>query len=228
MKLLIIASLENEIELLKSRFKPWDRIEFDGCQVYTKDERLYLATTGVGLVSSAFSSGILLSHIRPDISIMIGSGGALPGSGLNVGDMAVATSEEIPELGVLREDGLNDFNWNAGFWPNRSYTFDPELCEALIDICSDISKTGSGNFITVLSVSGDDVIAKRRALTTGAIVENMEGYAFAHACHTMGIISAQIRGISNMAGERDRSFWDISLANKVSQEAVIGYLERIL
>jgi futalosine hydrolase len=54
----------------------------------------------------------------------------------------------------------------------------------------------------------------------------MEGYALALAGRRFGIPAAEIRGISNAAGDRDRSRWDFRLAMDRAQLAVIEFLRR--
>jgi futalosine hydrolase len=88
--------------------------------------------------------------------------------------------------------------------------------------------TKAGNFITVLGVSGDGIIARKRAKMYDSIVENMEGYAFAYIALRSRTKAIQIRGISNIAGVRDRLQWNLPLAHSRVQEVVIRYLESLI
>ena len=46
----------------------------------------------------------------------------------------------------------------------------------------------------------------------------------AHVCVLHGVPFVEIRGISNMAGERDRRLWRLDEAASAAQRAVIGML----
>jgi futalosine hydrolase len=60
-----------------------------------------------------------------------------------------------------------------------------------------------------------------------AICENMEGAAAAHVCAMYGIPMVEIRGISNIAGNRDRKKWDLKLAAENCQRVVLEFLKKI-
>ncbi len=66
-----------------------------------------------------------------------------------------------------------------------------------------------GPSLTVGMSSGDPETASRRFRRYGALAENMEGSAVAQACLLFDAPFLEIRGISNMAGIRDKSAWDI-------------------
>ena len=56
-------------------------------------------------------------------------------------------------------------------------------------------------------MSGDIETARRRGLLFDALVENMEGAGAAHVCALYNIPFAEVRGVSNMAGVRDKNDW---------------------
>jgi futalosine hydrolase len=55
----------------------------------------------------------------------------------------------------------------------------------------------------------------------------MEGAAFHQVCLELSIPFVQIRGISNMAGIRDKSKWNIPLAIASSTNAVNNLISKI-
>jgi futalosine hydrolase len=79
----------------------------------------------------------------------------------------------------------------------------------------------AGAFVTVSAVSGTLVRAEELAKKFKALCENMEGAAVAHVCRTYDIPFSEIRGISNIAGIRDKRKWKVKEAAKNSQEAVL-------
>jgi futalosine hydrolase len=80
-----------------------------------------------------------------------------------------------------------------------------------------------GPSLTVGMVSGDDETAQKRFQTYGALAENMEGSAVAQVCFLFETPFLECRGISNIAGIRDKGLWDLSLAAGNSH-AVLGHL----
>ena len=52
----------------------------------------------------------------------------------------------------------------------------------------------------------------------------MEGYALALAGQRFKIPVVEIRGISNEAGDRDRSNWDFETAMALPQKAILEFL----
>jgi len=80
-----------------------------------------------------------------------------------------------------------------------------------------------GAGLTVGMASGDPETASARFHRHGALAENMEGSAVAQTCALFDVPLLEIRGISNIAGVRDREQWDIprAIGNALS---VVRYL----
>jgi futalosine hydrolase len=69
-----------------------------------------------------------------------------------------------------------------------------------------------GPSLTVGMVSGDGEVARRRFSRYEAFAENMEGSAVAQTCFRFKIPMMECRGISNMAGDRDKRNWRLEMA----------------
>ena len=68
----------------------------------------------------------------------------------------------------------------------------------------------AGLLLTACAASADAVdVAARRRLCPAAVAEDMEGYGVALACRLAGVPLRVVRGISNTAGDRDKSRWQI-------------------
>jgi futalosine hydrolase len=87
------------------------------------------------------------------------------------------------------------------------------------------TKISSGSFVTVCQVSGDPSIAEYTARRFNAICENMEGAAVAHVSAFYGADFFEIRGISNITGERDKDKWNIPVATKNCQFFLMNFLK---
>ncbi len=73
-------------------------------------------------------------------------------------------------------------------------------------------QTLHGPSLTVSLVSGDRKTARKRFERYGAMAENMEGSAIAQTCFRYEIPVVECRGMSNMAGDRDKKHWKLDLA----------------
>ena len=85
---------------------------------------------------------------------------------------------------------------------------------------ADIFRVLYGPSLTVSLVSGDAAVAQERFERFRALAENMEGSAVAQACLRFAIPVLECRGISNLAGDRDKSHWRLELAVAHSKAVV--------
>jgi len=168
------------------------------------------------------------ASVGADRAIMIGSAGALPGSGLQVGDLAVASTEILSELGVCIGSGIGDGEPLALLGLRQEVPLDRALANSLLESAQRGANASLGSFLSVLGVSADERQAAARALRFHALVENMEGYALALAGRRFNIQVGEVRAVSNMAGVTDKSAWDLPLANERAQSAVLAFLSRTL
>ncbi|MCE5336327.1 MAG: hypothetical protein LLG06_17250 [Desulfobacteraceae bacterium] len=83
-----------------------------------------------------------------------------------------------------------------------------------------------GSSLTVGMASGDRQTASARFRTHGALAENMEGSAMAQSCALFNVPFLEIRGVSNIAGERERGLWNIPRAVRNSIRVVYHLLAR--
>ncbi len=73
-------------------------------------------------------------------------------------------------------------------------------------------KVEYGPSLTVGMVSGDIQTAAARSMLYAALAENMEGSAVAQTCLLFDVPFLELRGISNMAGVRDKASWEFAAA----------------
>ena len=177
---------------------------------------------GVGQASAAQSATSVIESGHASMLVMCGCAGAYAGSGLQVGDVAVATGEVYADLGVLTTDGFHALD-NIGV-PTNIQLDAGHYDEVFLASCSDGLKAGrtggmrppgvfKGAFLTVSTVSGTrargDELFRRHA----ALCENMEGAAAAQVAALYGVSFMEVRGISNMVVDRDRGSWDVQTAS---------------
>lgn len=196
-----------------------------------------LLETGIGAVNTAQALTAALETGRPDVVLQAGVGGAYVRSGLQVGDLSVASEEVYGDFGVRTPEG-----WQGADAlgipvlkgdPDRYNRFpvDPgraALAESTLRDAALSPTVALGRFLTVQTCSGVEAEANALADRFIAICENMEGAAAAHVCALYGVPFVEIRGISNRVVDRDRSAWDIPLAAERAQQAALAALDAIL
>ncbi len=177
--------------------------------------------SGVGQANTAQSITVLLGHGPVGLVMLCGCGGAYAGSGLSVGDVAVATEEVYADMGVLTSEGwlgLEDIGLplieKRGCQYYSRFPVRAEYVEAAVSVPNvpEMPVVRPGVFLTVCSVTGTSARGEELHRRFGAVCENMEGAAAAQTALVYDVPFVELRGISNMAGDRDRAGWDIALA----------------
>lgn len=231
MALCIVASVEAELSQVMTELNARLDRTVGGCPLYVGQvgkNRIYMATVGVGVVSAAVALGCLCASVQVSQVIMIGSAAALPESGLSAGDVAVASSEIMAELGVCTGEGLGDAGSLTLPGLDQAISLDERLSRSLVEAAQGSFHVCSGAFLSVAGASNSHAQAVARADRFRAVVENMEGYALALAGRRFGIPVGEVRAVSNQAGVRDKSTWKLDLANERGQTVVLEYLRRSL
>jgi futalosine hydrolase len=247
----LISSVPEEGKLL---FKQLKKYVVAGKPLYRgkiSGKNVVYIISGMGKTNAAHASTLLIEKFSPVAVILFGIGGAYPSPGLGVGDIAVAEKEVYGDEGVLAKEGFSGIDFIGIPLVKKGtrkyfneYSLDRKLvAEALKSgerlavthpLCPPLVRGGkggvkvkSGTFVTVSTCTG----TRRKALELKkrfeAICENMEGAAVAHICTLYGTPMMEIRGISNMVEDRDRSNWDIGLAAENCQKAVMEVLKRL-
>ncbi|MBF0200933.1 MAG: futalosine hydrolase [Desulfamplus sp.] len=112
--------------------------------------------------------------------------------------------------------------------PGGHFFMDADLCRKIHGIITPEShefKVIRGNFITVSTITAS---AGRTAALIDAFspcMESMEGAAAAHLASLYDIPFIEVRAVSNMAGIREKSKWNIPLAVKNLSVALIAMLK---
>jgi futalosine hydrolase len=180
--------------------------------------RVAILRTGVGPVNAAHALTMFLARERPNAIVLCGVGGAYPGSGLRVGEVACAETECYGDLGATSPDGFLDMQ-ALGFptveTPVPLYNVLPMQ---LFPVAQRVP------FVTMSTCTGTDGAARAIEARTGGAVESMEGAAVAHVAHLHGIPVGEVRGISNVVTNRDMRAWRLKEAAEAAQEALISWI----
>lgn len=188
--------------------------------------------SGIGKTNAAHAATVLIQNFSPSMVVNFGIGGAYPSSGLKTGDIAVASKEVYADEGVLLKDsfqtlkliGIPLLKIGRRRYFNEFPT-DLELARKMMEASNACGlRALKGVFATVSTCTGTKKRAGELSKRFGAICENMEGAAIAHNCLIYGIPFVEVRGISNIAKERDIFEWKIGPASINCQKTVIEFI----
>jgi len=174
--------------------------------------------SGVGPVNAAHAVTLAIAGHQPKSIVVCGVGGAYPGSGLSVGDVACAEIECYGDLGASSPTGFLDMK-ALGFPVIASPT--PLFNDLPMQIFPVDRRV---KFVTVSTCTGTEDTARSIEARTGGAVENMEGAAVAHVAHLHGIAVGEVRGISNLVTNRDTKSWRLKDAALAAQEAALAWI----
>ena len=197
-------------------------------------KHVVLVETGIGAVNTAQALTVALQEIDPELVLQIGIGGAYLGSGLDKGDLALATEENYGDLGVITpagwspadEIGIPVLSSDRDYY--NTYPVDPALVTRAQHI---VEQSGEcvvqGPFVTVQQCTGREDIGNELAARFNAICENMEGAAAAHVCTLYAVPFLELRAISNRVEDRNKDAWDIPRAVQRVQFAARKLVEAL-
>ena len=160
-------------------------------------------TCGFGPVSAAARTTQLLAERRPPLACLVGLAGALGPAAL--GTARVFARVRLEGVGVgaggafVPASEIGFAQWEGG-------------AEGRIEEALDLARAeGSAEeLLTVCAASADpQEAAERRVRHPRAAAEDMEAFGVALACRLLETPLVVVRGLSNRAGERDRTGWRV-------------------
>jgi futalosine hydrolase len=201
--------------------------------------RVALAIGGIDKVNAAHMLTCLLQVMdpRPRLVLQTGIGGALPTMGqfapAVVGDVVIATQESYSDTGSSSPGGwlsAKELEWPLalvdGVESGGVFPLNGQLVVAALKVVDAAAgrrdesafaairpeqhpRVLAGPCITASQVTGTAAEADELAERWEALAESMEGAAAAHICALYGVPFLEVRGISNLVGDRDREHWQV-------------------
>jgi len=171
---------------------------------------------GFGPVVSAARTARLIADQRPGRVMLVGIAGRYADR-LTIG--AAYAFERVACHGIGAGSGAG-FTSAAALgwpqWPGDELDQSTEVKDSLPCASGVLPAAAPARAGLLLSAcaaaSSDDDVRDRLALHPDAEAEDMEGFAVAAACRLAGVPLDVVRGISNTAGDRDASRWQIDAA----------------
>lgn len=169
---------------------------------------------GFGAISSGIETSRLLASGHYQHIVLIGIAGTYDADVLPPGSACSFGSVACFGIGADEGEGYQGprvLGQPQTYLKNKA-CFDELPLEAL-------PSSGEGMLLTVCSAAGNDQqVGQRRKAFPQAIAEDMEAFSVALAGAKWGVPVSVIRGISNRAGDRDHTGWQIRSAMKAAVE----------
>jgi len=170
------------------------------------EQDVTVAICGFGPIAAAARTAALISQYQPQHVVLVGIAGSY--SELEVGQAYRFFSVGCYGVGVGTGESFQTaqkMGW--AHWAGDQ-TISP-----IGDVISLNHGPDSAQLLTVCAASENQTdVDQRRALFPDAVAEDMEGFAVAVACQLAETRLTIVRGISNGAGDRDKSGWKIEQA----------------
>jgi futalosine hydrolase len=212
--------------------------------------RLAVAIGGCDKTNTAHLLTCLLQAMRPKpvLVLQVGVAGAFPrgperpagaaGSVPAIGDLVIATEEAYSDTGSSSPAG-----WLSagelqlpiasldGVESGGRFPLDPSLVQAAVEVVEGIQDSDwpaprpavfAGPCVTASLTTGVRAEGEEVARRWGALAESMEGAAAAHVCALYEVPFLEVRGISNLVVDRDRSSWEVDRAARVAGRAALA------
>lgn len=229
MKVGIIGAMEQEVTLLRDRIENLKTFTRAGCEIYSgrlNGVEVALLKSGIGKVSAAMGTTLLLEHAQPDIIINTGSAGGLAPT-LNVGDIVVSGEARYHDADVTA------FGYEPGQMAGCPAAFPADA--SLISLAERAIASLQLHAVQGLIVSGDafingaEPLARIRRTFPQAVAVEMEATAIAHVCHQFGIPFVVVRAISDVADKASHLSFDefLAVAAKQSSRMVEAMLQEL-
>lgn len=165
--------------------------------------------TGIGIPASIFHLTNKLAKKKYDLVIQAGIAGSFK-KNLKKGSVTIIQQDTFGDLGA-DEKGKFSTLFDLGFGNENDFPFKEGW---LINDNNYFLKSTLpvAKAITVNKITDDKKYLTRLCEKFNADVESMEGAAFHYVCLQQKINFLQLRSISNVVGERDKSKWKMKEA----------------
>ncbi len=179
--------------------------------------------TGVGLPNAMYQLTKAVLSNNYDFIIQAGIAGTV-GHRFELGSVVIVKEDMFADVGI-NENGKFSTLSDNGFEDKNAFPYIDGWLKN-----SNIIKSGLPQCrgITVNTVTNNKVVIADQTKLFNADVESMEGAALHYVCLMHQISFLQLRSISNVVGEREKSKWQIITAIKNLNEALPKILNTII
>lgn len=213
MNVLVIAATDRELTGLKE-------ISFTRPSLM-----VHTAVTGVGLLPSSYAIMQLIARLKPELIIQVGIAGSFNPT-LVLGTAVTVRQEMVADMGVYESDGYHDI-FDLGLAEKNMPPFEQGAIVNHHDHLIESASLPAVSAVSVNEISTSTEKINVFAEKYKADIESMEGAALHYVCAMQQIPFIQIRGISNLVGERDKTKWKIPESMLAATNACINLINKI-
>jgi futalosine hydrolase len=186
------------------------------------DLKAELLISGVGQLKTCYALQKKINTKRPGMVIQAGIGGA--SSKEDIGKVYAIRSEKMADLGLMEKTGFTSI-FDMGLDQPDHFPFREGK---LINPYQYLLKwTGLPilDGVTVNEMKSADFSGFQR--NPSPVVESMEGAALHYVCLMEKIPFLQIRAVSNVTGDRNKSLWKLKEAMENLQESLVLLFQKL-
>jgi futalosine hydrolase len=210
-----------------------DRLQIDSLQL---EPSLAIELCGLGPVNAGIQAMRTMHQHQPRRVLLAGIAGSLKKSA-ELGRAYAFATVALHGIGAWRDEQLlspQQLGWREGLdFSGKNFLEQADASEqANAGEQSELSlqtTTACDTLDQLLTVcyceSSIQKATGRQAGFPRAAVEDMEAYSVALACRAYGVPLLVIRGISNLAGDADKSRWQFDMAFAAAQRAIGAALQ---
>ncbi len=170
-----------------------------------KRSNIAIKLCGFGPIVSAIQTTQWITRLSPDQVLLAGIAGALS-TKIKVGSAMEFDEAICYGIGAGSGDGFlsaSEMGWKQ--WPDS-----PEISDIIpLNSRSNPTRTRLALLTSCAASAKPQDVQMRVDKYANAIAEDMEGFSVAAACRFAGIPLRIVRGISNLAGDRNKTNWRV-------------------
>jgi futalosine hydrolase len=214
MHLLLVSATDFEV----SEITPW--LNTPG--IHHNALKAELLISGVGQLKTCYALQKKINEERPDLVIQAGFGGGP--SNEDIGKVYAIRSEKMADLGLMEKTGFTNI-FDMGFDQPDRFPFREGKLINPYGFMLEWTGLPILDGITVNEIKSDDFSGFQRFASP--VVENMEGAALHYVCLMEKIPFLQIRSVSNVTGDRDKSRWKLKEARENLHELLVLLFQKL-
>jgi futalosine hydrolase len=214
MHLLLVSATDFEI----SEITPW----LNDPGIHHNAPKPELLISGVGQLKTCYAIQKKINAKRPDLVIQAGFGGS--SSKEDIGKVYAISSEKIADLGVLEKAGFTNI-FDMGLEQPDLFPFQDGKLLNPYRILLGWTGLPVTDGVTVNEIRSADSPAFQR--NHSPVVESMEGAALHYVCLMEKIPFLQIRSVSNLTGDREKSRWKLNEARESLHKSLVLLFQKL-
>lgn len=187
--------------------------------------KVQFCQTGVGILASSVALTKLVIEDKPNLIIQMGIAGSFH-KNIPLGKVVVVDEEILGDTGV-EEDGVWKDIFDLKLEKSSNHPYEKRALPNPWLQKFNLLKLPELKAITVNEINTNQKRINQLKKKYAPDLESMEGAALHYIGREMGIPFIQIRAISNVVGERDKSKWQMKASIDHLNKTVLQYIDAL-